>query len=106
MEDFADVPEVMRDLCASEPAGSAQGKALAAGQTHLRRQTPSITRALLWCAYVHTAQEPFSFEDLRLNCEDSEVVLDSDPFISQVEEERGGTGAPRPGSRPADVLLP
>lgn len=26
--------------------------------------------------------------------------------MSQLEEEGGGTGAPRPGSRPMEVLLP
>lgn len=35
MEDWVDVPEARRGRCASEPAGSAQEKALAAGQTHL-----------------------------------------------------------------------
>lgn len=35
MEDWVDVPEAGRGRCASEPAGSAQEKALAAGQTHL-----------------------------------------------------------------------
>lgn len=34
------------------------------------------------------------------------MVLDSGPFMSQLEEERGGTGVPRPGSRPAVVLFP
>lgn len=56
MEDFADVPEVMRDRCASEPADSAQEKALVAGQTHLQRQTHNKTQALIWYAYVHVAQ--------------------------------------------------
>lgn len=45
-------------------------------------------------------------EHLRLNCEDNEVVFDSDAFMSQLEEEGGGTGAPRPGSLPMEVLLP
>lgn len=48
----------------------------------------------------------FCFYHLRLNCEDSEVVLDSEAFISQLEEEGGGTGAPSPASRPMEVLLP
>lgn len=53
--------------------------------------------------------QPFindQLERLRLNCEDNEVVFDSDAFMSQLEEEGGGTGAPRPGSRPIEVLLP
>lgn len=47
-----------------------------------------------------------SHKDLRLNCEDSEVLLDSEGFISQLDEEGGGTGAPKPGSRPMELLLP
>ena len=42
----------------------------------------------------------------RLNCEDSEVALDSEAFMSQLDEEGGGTGAPRPGSRQMEALLP
>lgn len=34
------------------------------------------------------------------------MVLDSEAFMSQLEEESGGTCAPRPGSRPVEVLLP
>lgn len=47
-----------------------------------------------------------SHKDLRLNCEDSEVLLDSEGFISQLDEEVGGTDAPKPGSRPMELLLP
>lgn len=47
-----------------------------------------------------------SHEDLRLNCEDSEVLLDSEGFISQLEEEGGGADAPKPGRRPMELLLP
>lgn len=62
-------------------------------------------------AYVINKKEKkvsttFPFVHLRLYCEDSEVVLDSEVFMSQLEEEGGGTGAPRPGSRPIEVLLP
>lgn len=39
MEDWVDVPETRRGRCASEPAGSAQEKALAVAQTHLQTQT-------------------------------------------------------------------
>lgn len=45
-------------------------------------------------------------EHSRLNCEDNEVVFDSDAFMSQLEEGGGGTDAPRPGSLPMEVLLP
>lgn len=47
-----------------------------------------------------------SREDLRLNCEDSEVLLDSEGFMSQLDEEGGGTDAPKPGRRPMELLLP
>lgn len=43
---------------------------------------------------------------LRLNCEESEVVLDSEAFMSQLVDEGGDTGAPRPVSRPMEVLVP
>lgn len=45
-------------------------------------------------------------DHLRLNCEDKDALLDSEAFMSQLEDDGGGTGAPRPGSRPVEVLLP
>lgn len=45
-------------------------------------------------------------KNLRLNCEDNELVFDSDAFMSQLDEEGGGTGAPSPGSLPMEVLVP
>ncbi len=55
---------------------------------------------------MHGCTVTVSLEHLRLNCEDSEVLLDSEAFMSQLDEEGGGTGAPRPGSRPMEALLP
>lgn len=43
---------------------------------------------------------------LRLNCEESDVLLDSEGFMSQLDEEGGGTDVPRPGSRPMELPLP
>lgn len=34
------------------------------------------------------------------------MELDSDALMSQLDEEGGGTGAPRHGSRPMEGLLP
>lgn len=34
------------------------------------------------------------------------MVFDSEAFMSQLDEEGGGTGAPRPGSRPMELLVP
>lgn len=47
-----------------------------------------------------------SHQNVRLNCEDSEVLFDSEGFISQLDEEGGGPDAPKPGSRPMELLLP
>lgn len=55
---------------------------------------------------MHGCAMTIPLEHLRLNCEDSEVVLDSEAFMSQLDEEGGGTAAPRPGSRPMEVLPP
>lgn len=55
------------------------------------------------CAWLNTTAP---LEHLRLNCEDNEVAFDSEAFMSQLDEEGGGTGAPRPGSRPMELLVP
>lgn len=47
-----------------------------------------------------------TLKHLRLNCEGSGVLFDSEGFISQLDEEGGGTDVPKPGSRPMELLLP
>lgn len=42
IEDWADVPRARRGLCASEPAGSAQEKALAVSQTPLKKPAENL----------------------------------------------------------------
>lgn len=54
---------------------------------------------------MHGCTVTIPLKHLRLNCEDSEV-FDSEAFMSQLDEEGGGTGTPRPGSRPMEALLP
>lgn len=47
-----------------------------------------------------------TLKHLRLNCDGSDELLDSEGFTSQLDEEGGGTDVPKLGSRPMELLLP
>lgn len=57
MEDWFDVPEIRRARCASEPAGSVQEKAPAAGQTHLQTQRYKKYRARMVTTQVLSGKQ-------------------------------------------------